>query len=75
MPVWEVLFCSDVLRVERQRNDRGWIVCAEFLRESAIDLAFVPDPGHVWSADDPDLMDGGGFFMSGPWKTPRAGCI
>jgi hypothetical protein len=50
-------------------------VCAELLPESAIDLAFVPDPGHVWSADDPDLMDGGGFFKSGPWKTPRAGCI
>jgi len=67
---WEPLLESDVIIVERQRNKTGWIVRGYFLRESSMDLAFVPDPGHAWTVGEPEHMEDGKFFKSRLWTTP-----
>jgi hypothetical protein len=68
--MWEPMLQSDLLVVERQRNERGWIVRAYFLKEVSMDLAFVPDPRHEWSGRDPEMTEEGGFFRNRLWPTP-----
>jgi len=67
---WEPLLDSDVIRVERQRNKTGWIVRGYFMRESAMDLAFVPDSKHAWKIEDAEHLNDDGFFKSRLWTTP-----